>query len=203
MLGKVIKRVLFGPIPVAAALIGGGVAMIVLPRLLRLRPRVEGVEHVTARRALAIGLGQCGALWPGMSRSMCTILAAEATGLTTATAAEFSFLLALPTLGAATAYEALRSWRDLLAAVPPASMAIGLVTSFVVAWVVIAPSSARSAASGWRPSGSTASCSASWCSAACSAPAEPGRERRILLESGHARGARMDAHGGPGPHVVR
>ena len=69
---------------------------------------------------------------------MSTILAAEVAGLTTATAAEFSFLLALPTLGAATAYEALKSWRELLAEVPPASIAVGLVTSFVVAWVVIA-----------------------------------------------------------------
>ncbi len=137
-LGKAIKHALFGPLPVAAAQIGGGLLMLAMPRLLRARPRVEGVEHVTLRRALAIGVGQCGALWPGMSRSMCTILAAEASGLTTATAAEFSFLLALPTLGAATAYEALKSWRVLVTTVPPTSLAVGLGTSFVVAWVVIA-----------------------------------------------------------------
>ncbi|RYE86090.1 MAG: undecaprenyl-diphosphate phosphatase [Myxococcales bacterium] len=138
LLGKKIKRLLFGPLPVAAALIGGGLLMLALPWLLRRRERVEGLEHVTPRRALAIGVGQCAALWPGMSRSMSTILAAEVAGLTTATAAEFSFLLALPTLGAATAYEALKSWHDLVAEVPPASIAVGLVTSFVVAWVVIA-----------------------------------------------------------------
>jgi undecaprenyl-diphosphatase len=58
-------------------------------------------------------------------------------GLTTATAAEFSFLLALPTLGAATLYEAYKSRHD-LATLGVAPMVIGMVTSFVVAWAVIA-----------------------------------------------------------------
>ncbi|MCU0655920.1 MAG: undecaprenyl-diphosphate phosphatase [Polyangiaceae bacterium] len=138
LLRKAIKRWLFGPGPVAAALVVGGLAMILLPRLLRGRPRVDGLEQVTPRRALLIGLGQCLALWPGASRSMCTILAAEAAGLSTATAAEFSFLLALPTLGAATLYEAMKSWRPLLETVPPLSMAVGLAVSFLVAWAVIA-----------------------------------------------------------------
>jgi undecaprenyl-diphosphatase len=138
LLRKVVKRFLFGPGPVAAALVVGGLVMLALPRLLRGRERLDGLEHVTPRRALWIGLGQCLSLWPGTSRSMCTMLAAEVAGLSTATAAEFSFLLALPTLGAATVYEAIKSWGALLAAIPPASMLVGLVTSFLVAWAVIA-----------------------------------------------------------------
>src|SRR4029079_10822925 len=99
---------------------------------------LEGLEHVTPWRAVTIGVGQCFAMWPGSSRSMCTILAGQFTGLSTATAAEFSFLLGLPPLGAATLYEGYKARHALLSGVGPASLAIGLVVSFVVAWAVIA-----------------------------------------------------------------
>jgi undecaprenyl-diphosphatase len=160
LLRKTIKAHLFGPVPVTAALIVGGVAMIVIERLLARRGSAgarapsspgtglgggesrlageDGLDKVTPKRALAIGVGQCFSLWPGASRSMCTIVAGELAGLSTATAAEFSFLLALPTLGAATLFEAYKSRADLALHVGGASMAIGLVVSFVVAWGVIA-----------------------------------------------------------------
>jgi undecaprenyl-diphosphatase len=137
-LRKTIKAHLFGPGPVAVALLVGGIVMIVSSFL---RPRdsgLTGLDQVTPRRALLIGVGQCLSLWPGMSRSMSTILAAQVAGLSTATAAEFSFLLALPTLGAATVYELLKSWRELLASASAPSILVGLVVSFVVAWAVIA-----------------------------------------------------------------
>jgi undecaprenyl-diphosphatase len=139
---KAIKAHLFGPLPVAAALVVGGIVMIVVERLRKAHARGEppglvGLEHVTPKRALLIGLGQCFSLWPGTSRSMCTILAGQATGLSTATSAEFSFLLALPTLGAACAYEAYKG-RHELAQTGAANVAIGFVVSFFVAWVVIA-----------------------------------------------------------------
>jgi undecaprenyl-diphosphatase len=143
---KTIKAHLFGPVPVAFALTLGGIAMIVIERVLRSRrPRAgqapggeEGLAQVTPLRGLVIGLGQCLSLWPGASRSMCTIVAGQLTGLSTATAAEFSFLLALPTLGAATLYEAAKSRHVLLSHVGAASIVLGLVVSFVVAWGVIA-----------------------------------------------------------------
>jgi undecaprenyl-diphosphatase len=69
---------------------------------------------------------------------MCTIVAGQLAGLPTGTAAEFSFLLALPTLGAATLYEATKSRHVLAAHVGGVSIAIGLVVSFAVAWAVIA-----------------------------------------------------------------
>jgi undecaprenyl-diphosphatase len=154
LLRKTIKAHLFGPLPVAVALVVGGVAMIAIERLLRARPAperrpvppaspqrsppAEGLDQVTPARALAIGLGQCLSLWPGASRAMCTILAGRLVGLSTATAAEFSFLLALPTLGAATVYEASKARHVLASHVGGASMAIGMVVSFVVAWAVIA-----------------------------------------------------------------
>jgi undecaprenyl-diphosphatase len=160
LLRKTIKALLFGTKPVAAALIAGGVVMIGVelwraskrPKVtppagegyrVSAKPAVDagaglvGLEHVTPKRAFLIGLGQCVSMWPGSSRSMCTIVAGQLTGLSTGTAAEFSFLLGLPTLGAATLYEMMKS-RDELAHVGMLNVAIGLVVSFVIAWAVIA-----------------------------------------------------------------
>jgi undecaprenyl-diphosphatase len=137
---KAIKAHLFGTLPVAAALVVGGVAMIVVERV-RARRKLtglDGLENVTPGRALTIGFAQCLSMWPGTSRSMCTIVAGQLSGLSTATAAEFSFLLALPTLGAATLYEGLKARHVLVANVGVVSLGVGLVVSFVVAWAVIA-----------------------------------------------------------------
>jgi undecaprenyl-diphosphatase len=139
LLRKKIKALLFGPGPVAFALIAGGVLMIVIELALSRRKSkpLDGLEHVTPMRAFLIGIGQCFSMWPGSSRSMCTIVTGQLTGLSTATAAEFSFLLGLPTLGAATIYEAYKS-REALAGVGGLNVLVGLVVSFVVAWAVIA-----------------------------------------------------------------
>jgi undecaprenyl-diphosphatase len=140
VLQKTIKAHLFGPMPVAIALFVGGVLMIVVERV-RAKKHIQGLvglEHVTPGRALVIGLGQCFSLWPGSSRSMCTIVAGQATGLSTATSAEFSFLLALPTLGAATLYEGFKARHELgSSSVGGVQVAVGLVVSFFVAWGVI------------------------------------------------------------------
>jgi undecaprenyl-diphosphatase len=139
-LRKIIKQRLFGPVPVAAALIVGGIVMIVIERLRRSRnwTGADGWDAVTPKRALFIGLGQCFSLWPGASRSMCTIVAGQLAGLSTATAAEFSFLLALPTLGAATLYEMYKSRGELFVSVGASQLLVGLLVSFFVAWAVIA-----------------------------------------------------------------
>jgi undecaprenyl-diphosphatase len=140
LLRKLVKERLTGPTPIAWALIVGGVIMIVVERIRRAKNVTgeSGIDKVTPRRALAIGLGQCFSLWPGASRSMCTIVAGQLTGLSTATAAEFSFLLGLPTLGAATVYETWKSRAELFASSGSTlALAVGLVTSFVVAWAVV------------------------------------------------------------------
>lgn len=138
---KAIKERLFSPAPIAGALIVGGVLMIAVDygRKRSGREADDGLEHVTLRRALAIGIGQCLSLWPGSSRSMTTMVAAEMTGLSPSTAADFSFLLAIPTLGAATVYELVKSY-DEMTSTPGAmsALAVGLVVSFVVALLVIA-----------------------------------------------------------------
>ena len=136
-LGDVIKEVLLEPWAVAVAWALGGVAILTLG--VRLERRVGGaaIEAITARQALLIGVAQTLALWPGTSRSLVTILAALAVGLSLAAAVEFSFLLGLATLGAATAYEALRNGGELIDTFGWVNPLIGLVVAFVSAAVAV------------------------------------------------------------------
>jgi undecaprenyl-diphosphatase len=134
-----IEEHLFGPLPVAAALFVGGILMVVVERWRRARgghPRYEDVDLIPVRVAFLIGLAQCLSLWPGTSRSMVTILAALLLGCSAVTAAEFSFLLALPTLGAATVYDLLKS-HAALATLGPAAVLIGIVVAAIVAAIAI------------------------------------------------------------------
>jgi len=137
-----IEEHLFGPVPVALALFVGGIVMVVFERRRRKRgvtPRYEQVDSIPLRVAFLIGVFQCLSLWPGVSRSMVTILGALLLGCSAVAAAEFSFLLALPTLGAATLYDLVKSREDLLsgAAVGPAAMIVGLAVAAVVAVIAI------------------------------------------------------------------
>jgi undecaprenyl-diphosphatase len=143
LLHKPIRAVLTGPKPVAAALIVGGVFMLGY-ELLRARRTVEAkatdvttLDGLTVKKAFLIGCGQCASLWPGVSRSMATMVTGQLLGLSTPVAAEFSFLLGLPTLGAAALYSGYKD-RAALAHVGALNVAIGLVVSFLVAWAVIA-----------------------------------------------------------------
>lgn len=126
-----IERFLFGPWPVVAAWALGGILLLVLEQRLALRREGLPVESIGPRVALLIGAAQCAALWPGVSRSLATILGGLAAGLSVVAAVEFSFLLGLLTLGAATAYKALGSGRVMLDAYGPAALAVG----FGAAWI--------------------------------------------------------------------
>lgn len=126
---------------VAAALILGGVVMIVVERIMRPgeRARIETLEQIKPLDALAVGIAQCFALWPGMSRSMSTIVGGQLRGMSNPVAADFSFILALPVLGAATTYKMVKDRERLLAMEDGATLvAVGLVVSFFVAWAAIA-----------------------------------------------------------------
>jgi undecaprenyl-diphosphatase len=112
LLDEHIERMLFAPIPVLLALAGGGVYMLLLH--MRLSGRMgfpasalgrKELEDLTLTEAVIIGLLQCVAMWPGTSRSMMTITGGLLVGLRPKAAAEFSFLLGLPTLTAATLYK--------------------------------------------------------------------------------------------------
>ncbi len=140
-----IKAKLFSPGPVVAALAVGGALMIAVERVRSRRAggaaaaRQAGLpmEAMTLRAALLIGVAQCLAMWPGTSRSMVTIVAALLLGYSPRAAAEFSFLLALPTLGAATCHDLLGEGGAILEAAGPAGLALGFLTSLVVAWAAV------------------------------------------------------------------
>jgi len=135
VLSDVIKQRLFGPWPVVVAWFVGGVVILVVARHRRdVAP--EAGAPLTAlqwRGALLIGLAQTLALWPGVSRSLVTILVATAIGLTVPAAVEFSFLLGFVTLGGATLYETLLSGDEMVAAFGVATPLLGLAVAFVAA----------------------------------------------------------------------
>lgn len=112
LLDDLIEAVLFRPGPVVAALAIGGIYMLALEAwrsgkfsTVRSSHAEIGIDELTPLRALVIGLMQCIAMWPGTSRSMMTITAGYLVRLRPAAAAEFSFLLGLPTLGGACVYK--------------------------------------------------------------------------------------------------
>lgn len=129
---KTIKQHLFNPQSVAAALLVGAVGMFVVEQLARRTPSSETLDDLTPRQALWVGLAQCLALWPGMSRSASTIMGGMLSGVSRKAAAEYSFLAALPIIAAATAYDLLKAIK---AGVLSASDAPMFAVGFVAAWV--------------------------------------------------------------------
>lgn len=132
---SVLKEHLFNPRNVAWALIVGALCIYGVEAL-RLRPRTAAVERIGFGQALGIGFAQCAALFPGFSRSAATILGGLLAGLDRPTAAQFSFLLAIPTILGATVLDLARSF-DTLQARELGWIACGFVVSFVSAWVAV------------------------------------------------------------------
>lgn len=132
-----IVRVLFGPLPVAAGLAAGGVLLLAIDRPTRPAARTTTIDDVTWSQAFLVGCAQVASLWPGVSRSGATIIGALVTGLSRSAALEFSFFLAIPTLGAASVFALWEARHDLVAVDVPI-FAAGLLTSFVVSLAVIA-----------------------------------------------------------------
>jgi len=135
LFGSLIKENLFRPVPVAVAFIVGAFVILWAERRQH-RVRIESVDEMTWRDALLVGIAQCFALIPGTSRSGATIIGGLLFGLSRRAATEFSFFLAVPTLIAAGAYDAWRN-RELIAAGDLGLIAVGLVTSFVAAFLCI------------------------------------------------------------------
>jgi undecaprenyl-diphosphatase len=135
LLHDVIKARLFGIVPVAAALFVGGVVILLAEAFLP-PPRIFGVDGIGWREALIVGVCQCFALWPGLSRSGATIVGGLFCGLDRRAAADYSFLAAVPTMVAATSYDLLKSRGD-LAASDAGFFAVGFVVSFLAAWAAV------------------------------------------------------------------
>ncbi len=158
LLNDAIETRLFHPVPVVAALAVGGVVMIVLgPWQRRFFHDADGgndghsfvdLEQLSWRRALLIGLMQCLAMWPGTSRSMVTIVGGMVVGMRGRQAAEFSFLLGLPTLGGACVYRIGKSviggeasmfatfgWLTITAGLAAATISAALAIKWLVSWL--------------------------------------------------------------------
>ena len=135
LFSKYIKAYLFHAVPVALAFIIGGVVILLVERR-SFQPRVESTRAMTWLDALKVGIAQCFALIPGTSRSGATIIGGMLFGLSRKAATEFSFFLAVPTLVAAGLYD-LWKHRDMLSAADAPIFGVGMVVSFVCAFVVI------------------------------------------------------------------
>jgi undecaprenyl-diphosphatase len=139
-----IEQYLFGVKPVLAAWVVGGVVILALSRWVKSHREGLDLAHLTWQPALIIGFVQCLAMWPGTSRSLVTILAGLAVGLSMAAAVEFAFLLGVLTLTAATAYAALKEgsgmvhaygWTALLVGFAAAWVSAALAVKWMVAWL--------------------------------------------------------------------
>jgi undecaprenyl-diphosphatase len=133
----VIKGRLFGIWPVTAAWLTGGIFILLLDR--RRPHELPGlsIESFGWRQALGIGLMQCAALWPGVSRSLATIAGGLLMGVELTAAVEFSFLLGLMTLGAATMYEAFKNGHMIVASFGLTGPLLGFFCAFVSAWISV------------------------------------------------------------------
>ena len=147
--GKYIKQFLFSPVPVAMAFIGG--ALIIFWAESRQRQMAEAgnktasagkrviasVDDLRPLDALKVGLAQCAALIPGTSRSGATIIGGMLFGLPRAVATEFSFFLAIPVIGGATAYELIKLWINPIQTSGAETMHFGwaIVVGFIAAFI--------------------------------------------------------------------
>ncbi|MFL6687000.1 undecaprenyl-diphosphate phosphatase [Paraburkholderia graminis] len=142
LLEKSIKAALFSPVPVAFALVVGGVVILWAEARQRGQggegkaARVHDVDDMTPMDALKVGLAQCFALIPGTSRSGSTIIGGMLFGLDRRVATEFSFFLAIPIMFGATAYELYKDWH-LLSVDALGIFALGFVAAFDSAFLCV------------------------------------------------------------------
>jgi len=132
-----IEAHLFSGVTVAAALIVGGFGILAIEAVAERRPpRVDDVDRIGTGDALKVGLAQCLALFPGVSRSASTILGGVAFGLSRVAATEFSFFLAIPIMIGASGLKLFKE-RESLVTDDVMFIAVGCVVAFISALVVI------------------------------------------------------------------
>jgi undecaprenyl-diphosphatase len=139
LFSKMIKAVLFKPVPVALAFIVGGIIILQVERRARNNPvavRVDSVDDMSYLDALKVGCAQAFALIPGTSRSGATIIGGMMLGLSRKAATEFSFFLAIPTLLGATVYSLYKA-RDLLSVADLPLFGVGTAAAFVSAFLCV------------------------------------------------------------------
>lgn len=133
----IIKTYLFNPIVVAVSLVVGGIILILIDkRVVAQKSKTDVLENITYKNAFFIGLIQCFSMVPGVSRAAATIIGGVFNGLDKKQATEFSFLLAIPTMAAATGLDLLKtpvnfSNNEIFL------LGIGLIVAFITAWIAV------------------------------------------------------------------
>lgn len=135
LFNEVIDMMLNTPMLICVSLIVGGILLLVVDKM-ALSPTITRVENIPLWMAFKIGVCQCLAMIPGVSRSGATIVGAMLMGTDKRTAAEFSFFLAMPTMAGAFAFKLWKSWNTLTPD-DAVAIAIGFVVAFVSAVVVV------------------------------------------------------------------
>ncbi len=131
-----IKTVLYNPIIIAAALIIGGLIILFFEKKFQ-SPTTQDVDSISHKQAFIIGIYQCIAMIPGVSRSGATIMGSLSIGLSRKAATEFSFFLAMPVMFAAVSFDLYKNW-DLLVDYPQKGLMVaGLVSAFLTALVIV------------------------------------------------------------------
>ena len=130
-----IKTYLFNPTSVAISLLIGGLLMIIIDKV-KPQATVSSMNELTVKQSFYVGLCQCVSLWPGFSRSGATIMGGLVNKLDYNTAAQFSFVIAIPVMCAAVSYEMLQSF-DTLSIHAFKDIGMGLIISFVVGLLAI------------------------------------------------------------------
>ena len=132
-----IKAYLFNSVIVAISLIVGGIVLIIIDKwVVTQKSKTDVLESITYKNAFFIGLIQCFSMIPGVSRAAATIIGGVFNGLDKKQATEFSFLLAVPTMFAATGYDLLKtpivfSKHEIFL------LGIGLIVAFITAWIAV------------------------------------------------------------------
>jgi undecaprenyl-diphosphatase len=150
-----IELLLGNAMVVAVALIVGGIAILVIEKMVK-PGEIVGVAEMPVKQVLGVGLIQCLSMIPGVSRSGATILGGLSLGVERRTAAEFSFFLAIPTMVGATTLEFAKHHDALMAGageVGFGAVAVGFLVSFLVAIVVVKAFVAYISRHGFAPFG--------------------------------------------------
>lgn len=132
---KLIKLYLFNPLIVGVSLVIGGLIMILIEKKLTFKIETN-VDQITKKQAFIVGLAQCFALIPGVSRSASTIMGGLISGLDRKTATEFSFYLAIPIIFAASIFDLTTNFSILHSHHIPIFL-IGFITAFISAYLII------------------------------------------------------------------
>lgn len=129
---------LFTPRAVIYGFIVGGILLIIIENIYRKRrPKANDIDKITAKEALIVGVAQCFAMWPGMSRSASTIMGGWIAGFSTPIAAEFSFFLAIPAMVGSSGLDMLKFDYSQMDATKWIALVVGFIVAFIVSLVVM------------------------------------------------------------------